>query len=362
MRVLHIINDLSSGGAQMLLKEALPVMKQSGIEPEVFVLDKRNIYYEQHLLNSGIPVHYSGHPNIFSPLHIAKIRSMLNLNIYDIVHSHNFPSNYWLAIANYKRKYKLPLITTEHSTFNRRRNYRVLKGIESFVYNRYDKIIAISEATRNNLINWAPIVQEKVITIYNGVDIPYYAHATPIPINELIPAHREGNVYILMVARLSIEKDHHTLIKALELLPAFYHVILAGEGELLENIIQFAKERNVRQRVHFLGYRTDVAAIMKAVDVLVLSSHYEGFGLTVIEAMACGLPVIASDVEGLREVVLGAGILFQQGDYKQLANKIEQLLANKSEYDHVAQLCRERVEQFSIERMVSRYVSIYSSV
>src|SRR5690606_25130232 len=127
---------------------------------------------------------------------------------------------------------------------------RVLKGIESFVYNRYDKIIAISEATRNNLINWAPIVQEKVITIYNGVDIPYYAHATPIPINELIPAHREGNVYILMVARLSIEKDHHTLIKALELLPAFYHVILAGEGELLENIIQFAKERNVRQRVH----------------------------------------------------------------------------------------------------------------
>ena len=93
-----------------------------------------------------------------------------------------------------------------------------------------------------------------------------------------------------------------------------------------------------------------------------MSSHYEGFGLTSVEGMASGKPFIASDVDGLREVVEGAGFLFKHGDYKQLSNIILELTQNADLYNTVAEKCFHRARQYDISKMVDGYMSVYQNL
>ena len=111
-----------------------------------------------------------------------------------------------------------------------------------------------------------------------------------------------------MVARFSEQKDQPTLIKAIKELPENVHLLLIGEGTLKQKNENLAKEIGVSDKVHFLGFRNDVERILKTVDIVVLSSNWEGFGLAAAEGMAAGKPVIASKVEGLREIVDGYGL------------------------------------------------------
>lgn len=360
MRVLHIVNDLSIGGVSVLLKEALPFMQSAGVQPELLVLNQLNRYYEEDIESINIPITYTRAKSIFSPIHILKIRS--KIQGFDLIHSHNFPTNYWLAIANRLNLNRLPIIATEHNTYNRRRDYKALRYIERLIYGQFDKIIAISEPTKKNLIDWVSNVSDKVMTINNGIPIQKYSDAIPYTKSELIKTHREGNKYILMVSRMSIEKDHETLILAAQSLPDHYHLVFVGEGELQDNLITYSRDLKLSERIHFLGYRNDVERIMKSVDVFVLSSHYDGFGLAAVEAMASGLPVIASDVPGLSENVKGAGILFNNGDHTRLANEILQLLTNVTKYKHISDLCSLRAKEFSIDKMVAEYVKLYHSL
>ena len=118
----------------------------------------------------------------------------------------------------------------------------------------------------------------------------------------------------------------------------------------------------IEDRVHFLGARSDVPDILEKCDVAVLSSHWEGFGLSAVEAMASGCPLIASDVGGLRDVVKGAGILFPQGDDKELAEKIQWLCEHPDEYQAVAKRCQERAQQYDISVMAEKYLQLYNSL
>ena len=116
----------------------------------------------------------------------------------------------------------------------------------------------------------------------------------------------EGEKIVLMVAAMREQKDHETLIRASKLLPQEYRIIFVGEGERMEEVQNYARE-NGSASILFLGRRADVPSIMKASDVFVLSSKWEGFGLVVVEAAATGLPVVASDVDGLNGVVKTIG-------------------------------------------------------
>jgi glycosyltransferase involved in cell wall biosynthesis len=357
LKVLHLINSLSEGGAENLLKDLLPAMKGGGVDPEVLLLTEREDLYGDCLKRAGIPVFSTGVDNVYSPRQVFKVFSFLEG--YDLVHVHLFPAQYWFALAKKLTGISVPALTTEHSTHNRRRNLLFFKPIDKLIYQQYAKIICVSDDVRNNLCRWVPAIAERTVTIYNGVDIVRYFLAKPYGREQLIPGLDQDDKLILMAARLSPAKDQETLIRAISLLPANYHLLLAGDGERKDALIQFVRRAGVMERVHFLGFRGDLDRIMKSVHLFVISSHWEGFGLAAVEAMACGLPVLASDVPGLARTLGGAGILFSEGDHQTLAREIERILTDTEFYIEKQQASLSRSEDFTLGKMVQDYLRVY---
>ena len=168
---------------------------------------------------------------------------------------------------------------------------------------------------------------------------------------------------IVMVAGFRYEKDQDTLIKAMTYLPKNgYELWLVGDGKRRENLEQLIKNLKLEQQVKMLGLRNDVPQILKASDVVVMSSHFEGLSLSNLEGMSVGKPFIASDVDGLREVVKGYGVLFSHGNAEELASEIQHLATDEKYSQQVASKCWQRAQMFDIEKMVESYEKVYKSL
>ena len=135
-----------------------------------------------------------------------------------------------------------------------------------------------------------------------------------------------------------------------------------GDGVRDQELKDFTRQQSLEERVTFTGARLDVPELLEKSDIVVLSSHWEGLSLSSIEGMASGRPFIASDVDGLREIVGGAGVLFPHGDERELANKIQWLCEHPDEYREVAQRCQARAQQYDISIMVEKYSDLYKSL
>lgn len=367
LKILHIINNLGSGGAEKLIEEFLPIMNNmDGVHAEVLLLTDKGNVFDENLKDKGVKIKVIPLKNIRSPLNIYYIRKYILKGEYDIVHAHLFPTHYWTTLAfKFIFKHKPKLILTEHSTHNRRREKPLFKYIERYIYLNYNKVISISEKTQENLVAWLDLKRsctDKFVVIPNGINRERFQNAKPYHKAEIHHNFTEDTRLLCMVGRFSKQKDQLTIIKAMEDLSKDTHLLLIGEGPLKEENESLAKKTGVDNRVHFLGFRNDVERIFKTSDIIILSSHWEGFGLVAAEGMAAGKPVIASDVDGLREVVSGSGRLFPKGDSKELAKIIKDLFKDRKQYEKVAQACIERAEQFGIEKMVEGYMGEYEEL
>lgn len=366
MKILHIINNLGSGGAEKLIEVLVPKLNKSkGVDVEVLLLTDKNNIFDKKLNKTDIIVRVIKLKSPRNPFNILFIRRIIKKYNYDIVHAHLFPSNYWVAFAKLLMLKPPKLVVTEHSTFNKRRNYIFFRWIEKIVYFLYDSIICISNGTKENLLNWLrpkSINDNKYIVINNGIDLERFILAKPYKKTEIINQLDEENIILCMVGSFTIQKDQNTIIKSMEILAENTHLILVGDGPLKKECELLAKKLNLEKRVHFLGIRTDIERILKTVDIVIMSSNWEGFGLSALEGMAAGKPVIASNVEGLNDVVSGAGILFPQKNYQTLANKINKLIFNSNLYYKVSQECLKRSKYYSIDKMNEKYLLEYKNL
>ena len=334
--------------------DLLPRLRGLGNEVELLVFDgQRTPFYEQ-LEATGIRIHSLGQGgNVYHPRNLWRLTKFLRNHKYDIVHTHNTACQLFAPMARILSQSKCRLFTTEHSANNRRRGKWWLRPIDKWMYARYERVICISEQPRTNLENNIG-KHGTITTIMNGVDVARFTR----PIKDIA-----GNTdfAITMVASLSAAKDQDTLIRAVALLPVQFHLQLVGDGPRRLLLEKLATEQSVADRVAFLGIRTDIPEIMEASDVIVLSSHWEGLSLSSIEGMASGRPFVASDVDGLREVVDGYGMLFPEGDAQALASTIRGLCEDPQRYRQVAQQCQERAQEFDIAIMARKYNDLYSS-
>ena len=356
MRVLHVINTLRTGGAEKLVSQIVPLLVESGHQVDVFVFDGTSTFFYQVLENSGIKViSYRNGCNVYNPLIILKLIKLMRN--YDIVHTHNTSPQLFAACASIFCKTRL--VTTEHSTTNRRRDNKLLKYLDRWMYNCYDKIICISKETERILGDYIPTIKDRLITIYNGIDIHQFANAPKLPDAD----NHDGKFIVTMVARFSYQKDQITVIKAFSHLDkSRYELWLVGDGVNRNNIEDSINKLGLQQNVCLLGIRNDVPSILKSSDVILQYSHIEGFGLAAVEGMAAGKPVIASDIPGLAEVVSGAGVLVQPRDEFELAQAIQYLDHNKEFYNSISLGCSKRATRFDIANMVEDYNKIYRSI
>lgn len=362
MKLLHIITSLQTGGAEKLLLESIPSYVERGLEVDLLLLNGTESIFLKELKGKNICNIYSlSKKSVYNPFYIFKIIPFLKN--YDIIHVHLFPTLYWVALASLFSNTKNKLVYTEHSTHNKRREKKWLKPIERFIYSRYAEIICISNKTRENLNSWINIPRniKTIITINNGINLSTFDKAPPLDRKELGIPH-EAKI-ILMTARFNIQKDPNTLIRAFSLLNnSDLYLIFVGDGKLITESKSLAKKLNLEHKILFLGIRQDVPSLIKMSDICVLSSNWEGFGLVAAEYMAGGKPCIVSDIEGLGDVVRGAGLLFEKGNPEDLKLKLNELISDKNKYNNISNLCMERAKDFDISKMVSLNVDIYKKV
>ena len=353
MKILHVITSLTTGGAEHLMVDLLPKLRELDNEVELLIFDgKRTPFYEE-LEQQGIKIHSFGiGGNVYHPRNILKLRKFVGK--YDIVHTHNTACQLFAPMARALKCSKVKLVTTEHSANNRRRGKWYLKPVDKWMYARYAKVICISDQPQRNLEQHIG-KHDNIITIFNGVDTSKFLS----PIKDV---SKKDRFIITMVASLSAAKDQDTLIRAMAELPDNYSLRIVGDGPRWGVLEQLVAELGLTERVVFLGIRTDIPDLLRESDINVLSSHWEGLSLSSLEGMASGRPFVASDVDGLREVVQDAGILFPHGDYKQLAKEIRQLCMNPVHYNVVARECQERAKQFDIGIMAQKYNEVYQSL
>lgn len=350
MKILHVITSLRTGGAEKLMVDLLPRLRDLSNEVELLLFDGTRTPFYEELKNMGITIHHLAiEGNVYNPLNIFRLREYLKN--YDIIHTHNTACQYFVPLAKILSRAKCKLFTTEHNTFNRRRTIFGWKYIDKFIYSQYKSIISISKKTTDNLI--AFIGNKYIIrTIENGVDLSKF--------NFLSPANFSSkNKIITMIAGFRKQKDQDTLISAISLLPQEYRLWLVGDGERRTILEDLVTELNLGNRVKFLGIKSDIPQILEKSHIVVLSSHWEGLSLSSVEGMASGRPFVASDVDGLREVVGGHGVLFPHQDAKALANEIKSLCENRNKYNEVSLACQEKAKQYDINIMAKKYNNLY---
>lgn len=367
MKILHVINNLGSGGAEKLIQETLPLInKKEEIMADVLLLTDKGNVFEKSLENDGVKIHIVPLRRPRSPLNVYYINRYITEGKYDIVHAHLFPTIYWVSIASrFILRNKPKFIYTEHSTYNRRRDKRILRPLEKWIYSIFSKIISISNDTQINLIDWLKPKKKdiyKFTVINNGINIDIFTNAKPYKKNEISYKLDSKTKLLCMVGRFSEAKDQGTIIRAMKSLSENVHLLLVGEGPLKICNEKLARDLGVDDRVCFLGFRNDVEKILKTSDIIIQSSKWEGFGLSAVEGMATGKPVITSDVSGLKEVVYGAGVLFKKGDSNQLADEINYILEDNKYYNSLAEACLSRASMFNIHIMVKNVLEIYNEV
>lgn len=353
MKILHVITSLLTGGAERLMVDLLPLLCDNGNnQVDLLLFNGKDTLFSKEIKKRDVKVLSLSKTNdVYHPRNLFRLRK--HLNHYNIIHTHNTAPQLYVPLAKMLSHSKAKLVTTEHNSTNRRRLKWWYKPIDRWMYSKYTAIICIADQTRLNLEQYIG-KSDKISTIYNGVDVNRLIH----PIKDI---SRQKDFTIIMVSSFREQKDHETLFRSMTHLPDNYRLQVVGGGtiEEKERLHSYCSQLRLNDQVEFMGVRTDVPDLLESSDVVVLSSHWEGLSLSSIEGMASGRPFIASDVDGLHELVGGAGVLFPHGDDKALAESIQFLCEHPDEYREVAKRCQDKAKQYDITVMAKNYLDLY---
>jgi sugar transferase (PEP-CTERM/EpsH1 system associated) len=364
--VLHLITELSTGGAQTALLRLLAGLDRDRFRPAVACLYNGDKPVAQRIRSLGIPVTDLRMTAKWRLDALWRLYCLLRQQRPDILHTWMFHANFPGRLLG--RLAGVPIIITS------RRNEDIGGALRERL-NRWtarldDRVIAVCEVARRAEIERARVSPEHVVTIYNGIDVERFS-ATDGDL--VIRVRRElgipaGVPLIGAVGRLHPQKDFAGLLDSLTEVQKYVspvRLLLVGEGELRDDLETRARSLGISGIVTFAGFRSDVAEILAACDVFVLPSLWEGMPNVVLEAMAVGLPVVATQVGGVPEIVLDGetGLLVPPGDSETLAQALIRLLRDPDLRSRMGRAGRRRVEQhFSANQLVLETEALYEAL
>jgi glycosyltransferase involved in cell wall biosynthesis len=352
MKILQVIDSLNVGGAETLVLNLCTAWRNSGLDVELYAL--RGGPLEVDARRAGIPLHIAGCGSVYSPLHVLRLARFMRSKHFDIIHVHLFPAQLWACLAVRLARGKAPIVTTEHSTGNRRRT-ALFRSLDRWMYRQFAVTVAISEATLRSLASHAGDGLRRIVVIQNGIDETRFQRCVPRSVETRTAPT------LLIVGSLTPVKDQATAIRAMTQVDGA-ELIIAGDGPLRSGLQALTHHLGVQDRVHFLGVRRDIAQLIAASDIYVQTSRWEGFCLAVVEAMCGGLPCVVSRVPGLEEVVGHAGLYFEPGNAGELALAIRSLLQDPEYRAVLADHGVERAKRFTLPACRARYEALYRTV
>jgi glycosyltransferase involved in cell wall biosynthesis len=356
IRVLHVIDSFDLGGAQTALRHLVAATDRTRFAPEVAAMHGRGVFYDDFRA-LGVPVH-SLSPRRWLPLYVPALMALILRRRPQIVHCHLFGAN-WIA-KPLAALLGVP-VRISHDQCNDavRHESRAALAIDTWTNRLSTHICAVSRSTHDFLVQRERLPPERVSVVYNGVDLdrfdPARVHGQRNPAHPLIAG----------VGRLHAQKDFALFLEVAARLakrnPAMRFVI-AGDGPEATMLRERATALGLGERVRFAGHVAEMREIYAAADVLLLTSRYEGTPLTVLEAMAMRVPVVASRLDGIAEVLIDGedGFLVAPGDVDGFADRVEQLLGGAATRSRMADAAWRKVEaSFSSRAMAAQVEAIY---
>jgi len=370
-RVLHILSGCTIGGCEQHVLALLSRLDRARFEPWLACFEA-----EPDEATPMLPMFKAAGVRCIDlkatrrtdPAALWRLGRLLRRGQFDIVHAHSFRAE--LAAVLWSKAFGMAprVVRTVHNIeeFHASPKYAALASLSA---RGLDRVIAISDAVKEYLTREAGVPADTIDRIYYGIDASPFNPELPPPSRrpDGDPLKRPT---VGMVARLAPQKGHRVLFDAL---PTIYaalpdvHVRLVGHEELstAAELRQAARERGVDHLVTFEGFRADIPQVMADLDVFVLPSLWEGFGLVLVEAMAAGRPVVASAVGPIPEIVLDGvtGLLVPPGDSAALAEAVIRLLQETELASAYGRAGRARVERdLRVGTMVARTAALYDEL
>ena len=294
-----------------------------------------------------------------------QVYGYLKAGHFEIVHTHSTEAGIIGRVA--ARWARVPIIihTIHGIPFTKQRNPflgRFLLIMERLVAPWTTRLIANADVIKDVYLKSGVGQPEQIVTIRSGIDLERFAAALPTDLG--LPP---GTFKVLTVARLTPGKGFRELLEAatqlVEKLPKFVFLI-AGEGPLRAKLEEEIKSRNLTGRVRLLGYQSDLAELMKAADLFVLPSYREGTPRVISEAMAAGLPVVATRVDGIPEQVEHgvSGLLVEPRQVRPLVEAILELALDEGLRRRMGEAGRKRAEAYSMDTMVAAIDQLYQEL
>jgi glycosyltransferase involved in cell wall biosynthesis len=349
VRVVHVHRMRGIGGSERHLLTLLPALAERGVEPVFIGLDDPAWNPVDFYDALTVPAVRIPAPRDVDPVLLARLVRGIRA---DVVHTHLVHADLYGGLA--ARIRGTTLVSTKHNDDPFRAG--AFRFVERGLARLADRVVAISDSLRRFTVERVGVPAAKVETIHYGLDEPPPAWGTN-PRDDVPP----GTRVVLSVSRLTQQKGIDIAVRALASLPADVVLVVLGEGPERTALEQLARELGVEQRVFLLGRVPDVAAWHRRASVYVQPARWEGFGLAVLEAMVSGLPVVATSVSSLPELVADGdtGILVPVDDAAALARAIERALA---EPDLGRAGAARAQHEYSVARMADRTTALYEAL
>jgi len=368
--ICQVLHSLDMGGAEMLAAG----LARDLADRYRFVfacLDHEVGMLGEEFSGQGIPIRVLHRRPGIDWKCAFRLAAFLREQRVQLVHAHQYTPFFQALLARlaYRRP---PIVFTEHG-----RHYPDTRSSRRVAFNRAllrgdDRLIAVGESVRNALVLNEGLPEERTETIYNGVPLQRFLSVRS---DESLRSEvrKELGVFsddyvVVQVARLNELKDHATALRTARRLRDAgvpVRLVLAGEGPERPRLERLVAEIGLTSNVQFLGTRSDIPRLLAGADALLLSSVSEGIPLTLIEAMAAGVPVVSTDVGGVAEIVEHgiSGLLTDSGDDVGLARALDELWREPEKAGNLADCgTRRAVERYSLESMHQAYVGVYDEM
>lgn len=359
MNILFVITRADAiGGAQVHVKDLAVALQQDGHKVLVFTGQQGiyNEYLNQAAIESVSCKHLQKQINpIADGKSLRYILNAIELFKPDLIAAHSSKTGILARLAS--KITQVPCVFTAHgwsfTTGIPEPNRTVYRWLEKLTASLANKIICVSEYDRQIGLK-AGMNSQQLQTVHNGMqEIGAQLRANPA---------QGQSIKVAMVARFDRQKDHLTLVKAFKDLNA--ELILVGDGPSLPQIRDQVNQLGMEHQVSFLGFRQDIAEILAQVQVYALISNWEGLPCTIIEAMRAGLPVVASDVGGVKEIVIEGqtGYVIPRGDSQTLRQRLAYLIDNEAARISMGIMGRQKYEsQLTFKHMYDQTLSVYQA-
>ncbi len=366
INLLYLIQSFNMGGAENLVFLLGKHFRDTDINPIVCALEDKGPL-KKSLDDCGVKyfcLNKRDGIDLITPFKLSNLIRKENINI---LHAHNLgPFLYGFCGTRFNRSVKF--VYTEHVRLTQEigDSAKLMKAV-GYMVGSVDVFVSIAEHISEYMNKEFAVASNKIVNIPNGVDLSRFLPEMKTAAKISPTGYRQGPV-IGNIAALRDQKNQVTLIEAMPKVVSKIpdaRLVIVGTGPLDKTLKTRVNELNLNNNILFLGHRTDIPELLHSFDVFVLPSLYEGLPLCLLESMAAGTPVIATDVYGNNEIIKHneTGFLVPPRDPESMANAITELLGNVRDMQRFANAGRQLVEEkYDLRKVCDNYRALYRSI